>query len=229
MKKSELVRRVNVPKLAQELGLSETDIKLAITHTPPKFDEASIEKIKTLGQAKRRFGRTNSPDTRAAILYRAISLCETLEDLWFVKMELGFEKVSSVLRLETQYSLRARDIVKRMLKQAKDFIAVHEIWAKLDSENFAEEDAVALQMMTDLIPCTDTIIVLENLEGDIGQEVYFDRHLTHHYLVVLACEFATPEQAHAALRRIREYGFDGKQNSLPVRLLIQKAAHLFLK
>lgn len=229
VKKSELVGKVNVPELAKELGLSETDIKLAITHTPPKNDLRSVEAITTLREAKRWFDRTTSPDRRQAILRKALRLSATLDDLDFVVRSLGFERVSSASLLDTLHSLYVRKVVREMLQKANTFSEVHQIWVKCDSDNLADEDFDSFTKMEDLIPSTDIVTVFEHLVDDVGFEVFSDTTLVHYSLVTLACVYAEPDRALAALKWMNKRGFDGEQNHLPVRLLIQKAARLFPK
>ncbi len=225
MKRSQAPQFVHVGFMAADLGLSKSDINLALVGPEPKPDLASIAKIKDLKAAQKLFKQAKSLELKTLILKRAVEISSSFDDLEFVH-RLCTRIFENSVRLNSFLVSRYREIARAMIEKASTFDEVHKVWIKLEVDMFSAEDLMAFEKLWTLIPGTDLVEVLQTFECDGADSIYYEG--CHHYdLVIHACSVATPEQALKALKYRQDREWDGEQDSYPIRLLLKKAASLY--
>jgi hypothetical protein len=228
MKKSEIVNRTILPMLAEDTGLSEVDIKIALTAQAPKIETSSIKSIKSLAQAKKLYNQAKSHERQNLIVLEALNLCQSFDDFDTWISIMGWDVVSARPAINGEYSIRIRSFVKKSIEEAQTFEQVHSIWVRLNHDDLAVEDRMAHAKMCQLALSTSTVEVIKILYGDGGMD--FLAEDSHQYEVfMVVCKNASPETALDALQWFKEYSWDGEQDTYPVQLLIQKAAELYRK
>ncbi len=223
MKKSEIVLAIDIKRMADELNLSERDLKVALTWSEPKIDTGSINRITSLNDAKKLYKQARNVHRKREIARRALDFCGTLDEL-----EL-WQKLMSDARspvLNGLYTQKLRAITTKAIEDSSTFDEIHLIWIKCYDKGLDVEDLLAYQKMWLLVTSTPVVNVLRTFFYHVGTDTLFDSSQQYEILVH-ACEWSSPESASEALRYLRDYSWNGEQDTDPVKILIQKASQLY--
>lgn len=225
MKKSEVVLAIDIKRMAGEFNLPENDLKVALTWSEPKIDFDSIDRITSLGDAKKLYKQAKNIHRKRAIAERALNFCESFEELelW---QRLMLDDGSPILN--GLYNQKLRAIATKAIQDSSTFDEIHLVWIKCYDKGLGVEDLLAYRKMWLLMTFTPVISVLQTFFSHVGADILNDS--SQQYLILVhSCKLASPESASEALRYLRDYNWNGEQDTDPVKILIQKASLLYRK
>lgn len=221
MKKSELVSKVDVDKMTQDFDLYYSSIKLAIVGPVYRVDTKFIDNITSLERAKKLFWRTKDGfPLRKTIALKVIELCKSLDD-----MNDMYAIPRSEIHPEVTWTFvkKLKSFLRIEIDKATNFDSFCKLWMYDTSGEFTpEEDKEVFRKMCNLAQHTPPDKVILSLGG------FWSREGSPHFEVaMIACNSATPEQAKQALINLKEFVWNGEEETFPIRVLIKKASTLY--
>lgn len=228
MKKSELISKIDVEKMSEELGVCEESIKLALVGPSQKVEMVSVEAITSLIEARKLYRQAKSRPRKIAIAKKAIGLCKDLRDLETYKKIVFDSDVFDHVTLEGKFAECFRTIARVAIKNANSFKEIHDVWVKLDDHYVVVEDLEAYEKMKSLALSTDTWEVFETFFEDNEMGILIEGS-DHYEILVLVSENSTPLSAKKALEWFGSFSWNGEDDAYPVQLLIKRASELYLK
>lgn len=229
MKKSEIVARVDVSKMAEDLGLRKSEIKLALTKKPKSIETQSVHEMKSLDRAKELYLQAKSVQRQVFIASKALDLCKSFEDYNKWGQIVGWDTVRNTPSIRGQYAQSIQQFATKRIHDATTFKEIHEIWLNLNEEYLAAEDDEAYQKMKGLTHTTNLLEVFKTFESDGGVSDMLSEEDHHYDALLYACGHATSEEALEVLKWFQKYSWNGEQDTYPIQLLIQTVAQLYKK